>query len=134
MARPRVPQPAECPCGSGQPYSQCCGTWHAGFADGQHAPTAEALMRSRYSAYVLGLPDYLLSTWHPGTAPGELDLPPIKWLGLEVRHVQEQGDAAVIEFVARYREGGRGGRLHETSRFVRQQGRWTYIDGDLHAD
>ena len=58
-------------------------------------------MRSRYSAYVLGLLDYLLATWHPSTAPGDLELPPLKWLGLEVRHAQAVGDAGVVEFVAR---------------------------------
>ncbi len=91
-------------------------------------------MRSRYSAYVLGLTDYLLATWHPSTAPGELELSPLKWLGLEVRHAQTQGDAGVVEFVARWREDGRGVRLHETSRFVREEGRWRYIDGQMQAD
>ena len=93
-----------CPCGSDVIYPQCCGRWHEGLADGVGAPTPEALMRSRYSAYVLGLPDYLLATWHPSTAPGDLELSPVKWLGLEVRHAQAQGDAGVVEFVARLRE------------------------------
>ena len=86
-------------------------------------------MRSRYSAYVLGLIDYLLGTWHPSTAPGELELPPVKWLGLEVRHTEAAGDAGVVEFVARCKDNGRAERMHETSRFVRQEGRWLYIDG-----
>ncbi len=86
-------------------------------------------MRSRYSAYALGLIDYLLATWHPSTAPGELELPPVKWLSLEVRQATESGDAAVVEFVARYRVNGRAERMHEVSRFVRQDGRWYYIDG-----
>ncbi len=88
-------------------------------------------MRSRYCAYVLGLVDYLLVTWHPSTAPGELTLSPVKWLGLEVRHAQANGDAALVEFVARWREGGRAVRLHETSRFLRESGRWLYIDGQM---
>lgn len=88
-------------------------------------------MRSRYSAYVLGLIDYLLATWHTATAPGELELAPLKWLGLEVRHTEQSGDAGVVEFVARWRDGGRAGRLHETSRFVREGGRWYYIDGQM---
>jgi SEC-C motif-containing protein len=121
---------ADCPCESGQAYGVCCGRWHAGLAEGVRAPTPEALMRSRYSAYVLGLLDYLLATWHPSTAPGDLELPPVKWLGLELRHAQATGDAGVVEFVARCRDGGRGVRLHEISRFVREDGRWLYIDGD----
>ncbi|MDO8252264.1 MAG: YchJ family protein [Rhodoferax sp.] len=120
-----------CPCDSSRPYSACCGPWHAGLDAGLHAPSPEALMRSRYSAFVLGLVDYLLATWHPTTAPDELELSPVKWLGLEVRRVQAQGDAGVVEFVARCREGGRAQRLHETSRFVRQGGRWYYIDGQM---
>lgn len=86
-------------------------------------------MRSRYSAYVIGLLDYLQATWHASTAPGDLELPPLKWLGLEIRHAVTSGDAGVVEFVARYRDGGRAERMHETSRFVREDGRWYYIDG-----
>ena len=88
-------------------------------------------MRSRYSAYVIGLLDYLLATWHASSSPGDLELPPVKWLGLEVRHAQTAGDAGVVEFVARCREGGRAQRLQETSRFVREDGRWYYIDGQM---
>lgn len=94
-------------------------------------------MRSRYSAYVLGLSDYLLATWHPRTRPETLapDDPGLKWLGLDVRrHVQQDADHATVEFVARSKLGGRAHRLHETSRFERDPttGRWTYVDGDLH--
>ena len=88
-------------------------------------------MRSRYSAYVIGLLDYLLATWHASSSPGDLELPPVKWLGLEVRHAQIAGDAGVVEFVARCKEGGRAQRMHETSRFVREDGRWYYIDGQM---
>ena len=119
-----------CPCASDKPYGECCGRWHTGLAQGAYAPTPESLMRSRYSAYVLGLIDYLLSTWHPSTAPGELELAPVKWLGLEVRQAHNTGDAGIVEFVARYRENGRAVRLHEVSRFVREAGRWRYIDGE----
>jgi SEC-C motif domain protein len=145
---------APCPCESGRTYFECCGPFHAfiraglvakmppgaaqtdGFhIDEVHAPTPEALMRSRYSAYVLGLADYLLATWHPSTTPGELELWPVKWLGLEVREHEQSGDAGVVEFVARYRSydhaGGRAERLHEISRFVRSEGRWYYIDGQM---
>lgn len=88
-------------------------------------------MRSRYSAYVLGRIDYLLATWHLSTAPGDLELQAAKWLGLEVRHAASSGDAGVVEFVARCRVDGRGQRIHETSRFVRENGRWYYIDGQM---
>ena len=122
---------AVCPCGSGQTYAACCGRLHAG---AENAATAEALMRSRYSAYVGQLADYLLATWHPTTRPSELDLAAdgTKWLGLEVNR-QQVIDAhhATVEFVARYRIAGRGHRLHELSRFVREDGRWYYVDGDL---
>ena len=123
-----------CPCGSDEVYPQCCGRWHKGLADGVGAPTPEALMRSRYSAYVLGLLDYLMASWHPSTAPGDLELPPVKWLGLEVRHAQAQGDVGVVEFVARLRDQGRGERMHEVSRFVREAGLWYYIDGQAPTD
>ena len=125
----RLSSHAACPCDGSQTYVHCCGAWHLGLLQGLHAPTPEALMRSRYSAYVLGLPDYLLATWHPGTAPGELELPLVKWLGLEVRHAQASVDVGVVEFVARCRDNGRAQRMHETSRFVREQGRWYYVDG-----
>jgi SEC-C motif domain protein len=122
---------SSCPCGSGQAYPACCGRWH----DGAAAPTAEALMRSRYSAYVLGLDPYLLATWHASTRPESLDLAAdgdTKWLGLEVRKACSQNDDhATVEFVARYRVAGRGHRLHELSRFVREDGRWFYVDGDV---
>lgn len=91
-------------------------------------------MRSRYSAYVLGLNDYLLDTWHASTRPASL--PPseggLRWLGLEVRRRELiDDDRAVVEFVARSKLGGRAHRLHESSRFIREGGRWFYVDGDL---
>lgn len=92
-------------------------------------------MRSRYSAYALGLADYLLATWHPSTRPASLDLhsqPPLRWLGLDVKRHVADGDTAVVEFVARHRQGGgRAGRLHETSRFVRERQLWLYVDGHV---
>ena len=117
---------AACPCGGGA-YLLCCERWHRGAA----APSAELLMRSRYSAYVLGLDDYLLATWHPQTRPAAQDLQgdEARWLGLAVRSAQEQGDEATVEFIARYRIAGRAHRLHETSRFLREGGRWFYLDG-----
>lgn len=95
-------------------------------------------MRSRYSAYVMDLIDYLQHTWHASTRPASLapNEPGLKWLGLEVRRHQQQGaDHATVEFVARSKLGGRAFRLHETSRFLRDPatGRWAYLDGDLHS-
>jgi SEC-C motif-containing protein len=118
-----------CPCGLAHLYAQCCGRFHAG---GQQAPNAELLMRSRYSAYVRGLAGYLLDTWHPDTRPAtiEPDPPGLKWLGLEVKRADRiDDDHATVEFVARSKLAGRAHRLHETSRFVRVQGRWFYLDG-----
>jgi SEC-C motif-containing protein len=122
-----------CPCQSGHPYARCCAPLHT---DDAAAESAEALMRSRYSAYVLGESAYLLATWHASTRPSRLDLDDAlatRWLGLEVkRHVLPDPDHATVEFVARYRTGGAPAvRLHEISRFVREGGRWYYIDGEF---
>lgn len=90
-------------------------------------------MRSRYSAFVLDLRDYLLSTWHASTRPAQIDPPEpgLKWLGLQVKAAQLQDiDHGTVEFVARSKFGGRAHRLHETSRFVREHGHWLYVDGD----
>jgi SEC-C motif-containing protein len=123
-----------CDCGSSRPYADCCGRYHAGPFHLQ-APNAEALMRSRYSAYARNLTSYLLDTWHASTRPSVLEPNPpgVRWLGLEVRrHSAQDADHATVEFVARSKLGGRAQRMHETSRFVREQGRWYYVDGDLH--
>ena len=122
-------RPVPCPCGATN-YSICCGRYHNGAA----APDAEALMRSRYSAYVLKLEAYLLATWHPDTRPATLHLDDEsrKWLGLEVKKfIQKSADRATVEFVARYKIGGRAHRLHEISRFVRDGEQWFYVDGDF---
>ena len=90
-------------------------------------------MRSRYTAYVLKLEDYLLNTWHPRTRPPELELAasPRRWLGLKVlRHEPVTDGTALVEFIARYKAGGLAHELRETSRFVRENGRWLYIDGE----
>jgi len=126
-----------CPCRTNEPrplaYENCCGRYHTGPLHLQ-APTAEALMRSRYSAFVRGDLPYLLATWHPDTRPATLDPDPpgLRWLGLEVRrHADQDADHATVEFVARSKLQGRAHRLHETSRFVRLDGRWHYLDGDV---
>jgi len=121
-----------CPCGTGKKYLQCCKPFH----DGAVAVSAEELMRSRYSAYVVKLDAYVLATWHAQTRPASLEPDegePIKWLGLAVkRHEITSIDSATVEFVARYRAGGGSAvRLHEISRFVREDGRWFYLDGSF---
>ncbi|AUN93744.1 YchJ family protein [Pseudazoarcus pumilus] len=129
MAKRKTNAPKPCPCGRGGTVQACCGRYHAGTP----APDAEALMRSRYSAFVLGDTAYLLATWHASTRPETLDddARP-KWLGLEVRRCETTGpDTATVEFVARYRVAGRAQRLHEVSRFVREHGRWYYVDGEV---
>lgn len=91
-------------------------------------------MRSRYSAYVLKLEAYLLATWHHTTRPAALDLAAdnAKWLGLELKkHLPESADCTTVEFVARYKTGGRAHRLHEISRFTREEGKWFYVDGEF---
>ncbi len=118
-----------CPCGSGESLQLCCGP----YLNGEPAPTAEALMRSRYSAYVLNKHDYLISTWHPDSRPDELGGTSLNWIGLEIVRT-ERGSSSdskgEVEFVASYATGSRGKRLHETSRFVREDGLWLYIDGE----
>ncbi len=119
-----------CPCGSNLGYHQCCRVWHAGAAPDD----APRLMRSRYSAYVLRNEAYLLDTWHPRTRPGHISFDPQqRWLGLRVIEATVTGDAtADVVFIARYRIGGAtAARLHERSRFVRDGGRWFYLDGDV---
>lgn len=141
---PKPTQP--CPCGrprgprasGAQPaartYGDCCGRY-LGHWDTTPAPDAESLMRSRYTAFVAKHAAYLQATWHADTRPATLDFDAgTKWLGLEVRsHRTTEPDRAEVEFVARYRVGGRAVRLHEKSRFVREGGRWFYVDGELSA-
>lgn len=118
-----------CPCGASSPYAICCGRY---LDAGQIPDTAQALMRSRYVAYVRGRADYLIDTWHPSTRPATLDLKrdPVRWIGLQVRRVVDGGPAdseGIVAFVARYKIGGRAHRLEEVSRFVREDGRWFYL-------
>ena len=128
---------ATCPCGRTNAkgkafsYADCCGRFIEHF-DTTAAPDAEYLMRSRYSAFVLENAPYLQATWHSSQRPTDLDFDPeAKWLGLQVKDFQSTGsDTAEVEFVARFRVGGRAVRLHERSHFVREDGRWFYVDGD----
>lgn len=118
-----------CPCG-GDSFDTCCGPTLAG----DRANTPEQLMRSRYTAFVLGRSEHLLDTWHPGTRPSELELDRrIQWLGLEIVDapaVPEGSPRGRVEFIADFRgPQGRLDQLHENSRFVLQSGRWWYLDG-----
>ena len=127
-----------CDCGRPNPYAACCGYWHANLAStSPGALDPETLMRSRYSAFVRGKADYLLDTWHPSTRPERDSLQPesgTRWLGLVVKRASQDGDAGTVEFVARWKVGGRPAvRHHETSRFVCDDGRWFYVDGVLHG-
>jgi len=121
-----------CPCGSGQPAHRCCGPLLSGR---KRAETAAQLMRSRYCAYVLCDAAYLLASWHPGTRPAEIEFDDrIRWQGLKILSTRAGGpddDSGEVEFVARYRLGGRAFRLRENSRFVRDRGVWVYLDGDI---
>lgn len=127
-----------CPCGlqdaKGRPlaFDACCGRYLDHFDDCP-APDAQALMRSRYSAFVREDTAYLLATWHASQRPPAIDFDPgVKWLGLEVRqHRELDATHAEVEFVARQKSPGSPAvRLHERSRFVKEAGRWYYLDGD----
>lgn len=121
-----------CPCHSGKTYPNCCAPFHAG----ERAPTAEQLMRSRYSAYVLKLADYLRDTWHASTRPNDLNtesLDGIKWRKLEVIASETQDAThATVTFNATFKIGQQKNQsLFETSRFVHENGQWFYVDGDV---
>ncbi len=119
-----------CPCGSTRPYAECCAPLHDGRTD---APTAEALMRSRFSAFALGDTAYLLRTWHPRTRPDQLTLDPRqRWFRLDVVDTERGGlldNTGTVEFHAHYRYDGRADTLRERSRFSREDSRWVYLDG-----
>lgn len=122
-----------CPCDSGRGFAGCCGPYLGGQAV---APTACALMRSRYTAFALRDETYLLATWHSSTRPAALGLldDTTKWIALQVKRFEVTGtneangaDTAIVEFIARYKLNGRAHRIHEVSRFVREAGRWYYV-------
>jgi SEC-C motif domain protein len=117
--------PADCPCGSGEPYAGCCGPLHRQAA---LAETPEELMRSRYAAYAVGDLDHIFRTWHPRTRPDDLSPDPaLTWTGLRI--VSAEGDT--VEFVASYVRAGVPGERRERSRFEQRRGKWVYVDGDL---
>jgi SEC-C motif domain protein len=134
-----------CPCGSQEPFSTCCEVYLTGISD---APTAEALMRSRYTAYCKGNVDYLIATLHPKSRKKD-DLTSISqsmqnthWIGLTILKTQKgqvQDRRGVVEFLARYQPVQSTGvpmmglvnQLHERSRFIKEGGQWFYVDGDI---
>lgn len=130
MAKKKI----NCPCGSGLDFDACCGQFISG---NKQASTAEELMRSRYSAYVNNDENYLLKTWHSSTRPDKLGLEqdaPIKWIRLEIKGAQqgkETDNQGTVEFIAHYKVNGKAERLHEVSRFRKEQDRWFYLDGVL---
>ncbi|WP_256668236.1 YchJ family protein [Nocardia cyriacigeorgica] len=128
-------QTQPCPCRRGEPFGSCCGPIVAGE---RSAPTAETLMRSRYTAFAIGDVDYLLYSWHPRTRPKQLALDPNQqWLFLEIQRTERGGpfdDTGVVEFTAHYRDDTGRGSLHEVSRFVRDSGAWVYLDGAVTTD
>jgi SEC-C motif-containing protein len=123
---------APCPCSSGKTFDQCC---RPCLQQRQNPVTAEALMRSRYTAFVLNDENYLRYSWSPQTCPDDIGLDnKTQWLGLQIK-ATEQGlahdDSGRVEFVARFKINGKAIRLHENSRFVRHEERWVYRDGEI---
>lgn len=116
-----------CPCDSGKPFAQCCQPYLDNLSP---APTAEALMRSRYTAYTLQNAPYLLATWHPQHRPAEITFEPIHWLGLKILYKTKgtaTDDNGTVHFIARYKgQHGRAYKLEEHSEFIKQAGRWLY--------
>ena len=120
-----------CPCESGEIYDKCCGPLLAGTSA---AKSALALMRSRYTAYTEGNSDYLVCTWHPNHRPLSLEaIKDRKWVGLQIKRVEYRlsDDTCIVEFVARFKIGGKGHRLHEISHFVCEAGYWYYTTGEV---
>ena len=119
-----------CPCLSGLTFDDCCGRFHSGAA---HAPTAEQLMRSRYSAFARGERDYLLRTWHPSTRPKDLTLDEdTRWYRLDILATSAGtpfDTSGTVEFEAFRKGPGGSGSQHEVSSFVREGGQWFYVDG-----
>ena len=123
----------KCPCGSNLPFSGCCKPYLDGTAE---APTPEALMRSRYTAFARGDFAYLKKTWHPETVPDLGDDEPSNWIGLEIlgTAVDEEGEHGEVEFVAKLIVGDRLEVLHEVSDFEKIDGRWVYHSGEFKND
>ncbi|MGX1931998.1 YchJ family protein [Microbacterium resistens] len=125
----RIREDQRCPCGTGDVYGSCCGPILAG----RPAPTAERLMRSRFTAFAVGDEEHLLRTWHPDSRPARVDLDAdMDWLSLDVQATESGGPfdrEGTVRFVARYRDADGRGALRERSRFVREPSGWLYVDG-----
>jgi len=117
-----------CPCGSKIKATDCCLVF---INEEQKASTAELLMRSRYTAYALGYEEYILKTWHSSQRPASPGLgESVEWLGLKVLQASKDKDnEAFVEFIALFSDAGKTAKMHERSRFVREQGVWFYVDG-----
>ncbi|GGB68386.1 YchJ family protein [Knoellia flava] len=128
-----------CPCGGvpeGVPLSACCGPYLAGES---WPPTPEAVMRSRYTAYVVRDEDHLFRTWHPTTRPAEVEVDPsLTWTGLDVLEAGGNDDEGIVEFAAHWTSGEgavrQRGAVRERSRFTRRAGRWFYLDAVRSGD
>ncbi|WP_241160425.1 YchJ family metal-binding protein [Microbacterium sp. Y-01] len=122
---------SRCPCHSGDTFDACC----APLIAGAPAPTAERLMRSRYTAFVLQDAEHLLRTWHPSTRPHTLELEPhLEWRRLVILDKAGGGPFdrdGIVEFEAFWRQHGERGSLRERSRFVREDRTWFYVDGEV---
>ncbi|UUU20871.1 YchJ family metal-binding protein [Streptomyces sp. DSM 40750] len=124
--------PRTCPCGLPEVYESCCGRYHTGTGTAA-APTAEALMRSRYSAFVVRDEAYLLRTWHPRTRPASVDFDTtMRWTGLDILDTHD-GSSFHTTGTVTFRASFRGGSMHERSRFERVDGAWVYVDGEFLA-
>lgn len=123
-----------CPCNPEKELDQCCGPYLNGT---RKAPTAEALMRSRYSAYVVEDYDYVIRTCHASTRPTKKDFEDnikITWTGLDIVDTEEgreNDENGIVEFIANYEVSGRQMKQHERSSFVKEEGEWFYLDGDF---
>lgn len=128
--RPALQTTSPCPCGLPAAYGDCCGRLHSGKAA---AATAEALMRSRFSAFAVRDEPYLLRSWHPDTRPGKVDFDSgMRWVGLDILEATEGSafhSTGTVTFRARNSQDGAKGELVERSRFVRHEGAWVYVDG-----
>ena len=125
-----------CPCGTEKLYENCCECFHLGK---ENPPSAESLMRSRYTAYVVKNENYLLETWHKSKRPKTLNLKDqnINWLGLKILRIEagaKNDDIGKVEFIAEFKISSKHGKLHEISNFVKENSKWFYVDGKIIND